>query len=300
MILILSTNQETTTNEVIKWLKALKKAFIRVHEDEIFDIKVCKNRIFLQSQRNNFFIEDITSVWYRRGGLQFIRKEYNNPSINAYMNETQYWLEDYVIKLLEAKKHINKQSNSHLNKLFVLDQAKKAGLKVPEYYLAENTDQLIVNKTITKSIAENIILKSVGNFPEGILYTSLVTEKEKKNFFITFFQEMIEKDFEVRAFYLNGKIWSTAIFSQNDKKTQIDHRKYNHETPNRNVRYNLSKEIEEKIHILMLQLDINCGSLDFIKTKNDFYFLEINPVGQFLGLSAICNYLLEKEIAEYL
>ncbi|MEN5309888.1 grasp-with-spasm system ATP-grasp peptide maturase [Chryseobacterium cucumeris] len=300
MILILSTNQETTTNEVIKWLKALNKAFIRVHEDEIFEIKVCKNRIFLQSQRNNFFIEDITSVWYRRGGLQFIRKEYNNPSINAYMNETQYWLEDYVIKLLEAKKHINKQSNSHLNKLFVLDQAKKAGLKVPEYYLAENTDQLIVNKTITKSIAENIILKSVGNFPEGILYTSLVTEKEKKNFFITFFQEMIEKDFEVRAFYLNGKIWSTAIFSQNDKKTQIDHRKYNHETPNRNVRYNLSKEIEEKIHILMLQLDINCGSLDFIKTKNDFYFLEINPVGQFLGLSAICNYLLEKEIAEYL
>jgi ATP-GRASP peptide maturase of grasp-with-spasm system len=300
MILILSTNQETTTNEVIKWLKALGKAFIRIQEDEIFEIKVCENRIFLQSQRNNFFIEDITSVWYRRGGLQFIRKEYNNPSINAYMNETQYWLEDYVIKLLEAKKHINKQSNNHLNKLFVLDQAKKAGLKVPEYYLAENTEQLIVNKTITKSIAENIILKSVGDFPEGILYTSLVTEKEKKNFFITFFQEMVEKDFEVRAFYLNGKIWSTAIFSQNDKKTQLDHRKYNHETPNRNVRYNLSKDIEEKIHILMLQLDINCGSLDFIKNKNDFYFLEINPVGQFLGLSAICNYLLEKEIAEYL
>jgi hypothetical protein len=50
----------------------------------------------------------------------------------------------------------------------------------------------------------------------------------------------------------------------------------------------------------MQQLNINCGSLDFIKNKNDFYFLEINPVGQFLGLSAICNYLLEKEIAEYL
>lgn len=300
MILILSTNQETTTNEVIKWLKALGKAFIRIHEDEIFEIKEYQKRIFLKSQRHSFFIDDITSVWYRRGGLQFIRKEYDNPSINAYMNETQYWLEDYVIKTLETKKHINKQSNCHLNKLLVLEQAKKAGLKVPEYYLAENTDQLIVNKTITKSIAENIILKSVDNFSEGILYTSLVIEKEKENFFITFFQEMIEKDFEVRAFYLDGKIWATAIFSQNDKKTQIDHRKYNHEMPNRNVRYNLPKEIEEKIHTLMQQLNINCGSLDFIKNKNDFYFLEINPVGQFLGLSAICNYLLEKEIAEYL
>ncbi|PWW19536.1 MULTISPECIES: grasp-with-spasm system ATP-grasp peptide maturase [unclassified Chryseobacterium] len=300
MILILSANQETTTNEVIKWLKALGKPFIRIHEDEIFEITAHQNRIFLQSQRNSFYIEDISSVWYRRGGLQFRRKEYKNPSINAHMNETQYWLEDYVIKMLEMKKHINKQSNSHLNKLLVLEKAKKVDLKVPSYYLAENTEQLIVNKTITKSIAENIILKSVGGFSEGILYTSLVTEKERENFFITFFQEMIEKDFEVRAFYLHGKIWATAIFSQNDKKTQLDHRKYNHEVPNRNVRYNLPREIEEKIHILMQELDINCGSLDLIKAKNDFYFLEINPVGQFLGLSAICNYALEKEIAEYL
>ncbi|MDR6460851.1 ATP-GRASP peptide maturase of grasp-with-spasm system [Chryseobacterium vietnamense] len=300
MILILSANQETTTNEVIKWLKALDKAFIRVHEDDIFEIKVYQNKLLLQSQRNCFFIEDITSVWYRRVGLQFMRKEYDNPSINSYMNETQYWLEDYVIKMLETKRHINKQSNSHLNKLLVLEQAKNIGLKVPKYYLAENTDQLIVNKTITKSIAESIILKSVGDFSEGILYTSLITEKERENFFITFFQEMIEKDFEVRAFYLHGKIWATAIFSQNDKKTQLDHRKYNHEVPNRNVRYNLPREIEEKIHILMQELDINCGSLDFIKAKNDFYFLEINPVGHFLGLSAICNYTLEKEIAEYL
>ncbi|KFE97284.1 grasp-with-spasm system ATP-grasp peptide maturase [Chryseobacterium luteum] len=300
MILILSANQETTTNEVIKWLKAMKKTFIRVHEDEIFEIKVYQKRIFLQSQRNTFFVDDITSIWYRRGGLKFTRKSYDNSSLDMYMDETQHWLEDYVIKMLESKKHINKQSNNHINKLWVLEQAKKAGLKVPEYYLAENTDQVIPNKTITKSIAENIILKSVGSFSEGILYTSVVVEKESESFFITFFQEKIEKDFEIRTFYLNGKCWSIAIFSQSDKKTQTDFRKYNYEKPNRNVRYNLPKEIEEKTHVLMQILDINCGSIDFIKRGNDFYFLEINPVGQFLGLSSICNYSLEKEIADYL
>lgn len=50
----------------------------------------------------------------------------------------------------------------------------------------------------------------------------------------------------------------------------------------------------------MSRLDLNCGSFDFIKNKDQYYFLEINPVGQFLGLSKICNYSLEKEIAEYL
>lgn len=64
--------------------------------------------------------------------------------------------------------------------------------------------------------------------------------------------------------------------------------------------YCLPKNIEQKIHLLMQSLDLNSGSLDFIKSGSKYYFLEVNPVGQFLGMSVLCNYLLEKEIAEYL
>lgn len=45
MILIFSNNQEITTNEVIKWFIALGKPFIRVHEDEFFEIKVLNRKI---------------------------------------------------------------------------------------------------------------------------------------------------------------------------------------------------------------------------------------------------------------
>ncbi|SQB45601.1 ATP-GRASP peptide maturase, grasp-with-spasm system [Chryseobacterium jejuense] len=50
----------------------------------------------------------------------------------------------------------------------------------------------------------------------------------------------------------------------------------------------------------MQSLDLNCGSLDLLKSGDKYYFLEVNPIGQFLGLSLICNYSLEKEIACYL
>lgn len=300
MILILSQNQETTTNEVIKWLSLMNKKFIRVHEDEIFEIKINKKRIFIESQRNLFFLDDITSVWYRRGGLRFSRIQYKNPSINNHMDETQYLLEDYVLKTLESKRYINKQSNNHLNKLSNLEEAKKVGLNVPKYFLAENTKEVILNKTVTKSIAENIILDSFYEDSDGIIYTSIITQEEDNDFFITFFQEKIEKDFEIRSFYLNGNTWSTAIFSQNDEQTKIDFRKYDHNKPSRNVKYNLPKHIEEKTHNLMQRLDLNCGSIDFIKSGDRYYFLEVNPIGQFLGLSAVCNYSLEKEIAKFL
>ncbi|MCQ9639902.1 grasp-with-spasm system ATP-grasp peptide maturase [Chryseobacterium sp. WG14] len=300
MILIISQNQEITTTEVIKWLLKMGKPFIRVHEDEVFKIKTKEKRIYLESQRNSFFIDDITSIWYRRGGLVFEHLQYKNESINLNMNEYQHWLEDYVRKTLESKKHINKESNSDVNKLLVLKQAQKFGLDVPAYFLADTTDGVQLEKTIIKTIGGNPRVENITKDSTGMMYTSVVKEYEDASFFVTFFQEKIEKDFEIRSFYLNGTLWSTAIFSQNDEQTKIDFRKYNNQKPNRNVPYQLPKDVEDKIHLLMQSLDLNCGSLDFIKSGNKYYFLEVNTVGQFLGSSVICNYSLEKEIADYL
>nr|WP_315031255.1 grasp-with-spasm system ATP-grasp peptide maturase [uncultured Chryseobacterium sp.] len=300
MILIISKNQEITTTEVIKWLLKMGKDFIRVHEDEVFDIKTKEKKIYIESYRNSFFIDDITSVWYRNGGLNFKRLRYENESIHLNMNEYQHWLEDYIRKTLESKRHINKESNSDVNKLLVLEQAQKAGLDVPHYFLADNTNEVKLHETIIKTIGGNPRAENIIKDSTGIMYTAVVEEAQNENFFITFFQEKIEKDFEIRSFYLNGKVWSTAIFSQNDEQTKIDFRKYNHKKPNRNVPYQLPRNIEEKIHLLMLSLDLNCGSLDLIKRKDTIYFLEVNAIGQFLGPSVMCNYLLEKEIANYL
>ncbi|WP_263602910.1 hypothetical protein [Chryseobacterium sp. PET-29] len=74
MILIISENNERTTNEVIRWLISFGKKFIRVHEDEIFTIRIKEKRIYIESNRNCFFIDEITHVWYRRGGLKLQEK----------------------------------------------------------------------------------------------------------------------------------------------------------------------------------------------------------------------------------
>ncbi|MCT2407032.1 grasp-with-spasm system ATP-grasp peptide maturase [Chryseobacterium antibioticum] len=300
MILIISQNNEITTTEVIKQLIAMDKKFIRVHEDEVFEIKTLNKRIVLESGRNRFFLDEIKSVWYRRGGLVFKRLKYANRSIHLNMNETQHWLEDYVRKTLESKKHINRESNSDVNKLIVLDKAKEIGLDVPEYYLAENTRDTKIGNTIIKTITGNAMLDEIRKNSGGFMYTSVVEEHEDGDFFITFFQEKIEKDFEIRTFYLNGKCWSMAIFSQNDEQTKVDFRKYNAVKPNRNIPYNLPTPVEEKVHQLMKSLDLNSGSIDFIKKGDQHYFLEINPIGQFTGMSNTCNYSLEQKIADYL
>jgi ATP-GRASP peptide maturase of grasp-with-spasm system len=278
----------------------MRKKFIRINETEIFDIKIFEKRILLESQKCKFYLDEITSVWYRRGGLRFRNYKYNNKAIDLYMDETQYWIQDYVNNVLETKRHINKQTTNRVNKLTVLDKAVECGLDVPYYFLAENMNDVNLNETITKSINQNVILENIQKDLDAIIYTNVIEEIVEGNFFISFFQQKIEKDFEIRSFYLAGKIWSFAIFSQNDKQTEIDFRRYNNKNPNRNVGFKLPLHIEIKIHKLMVSLDLNCGSLDFIKKDNKYYFLEVNPVGQFAGLSSICNYYLTREIASYL
>jgi ATP-GRASP peptide maturase of grasp-with-spasm system len=135
--------------------------------------------------------------------------------------------------------------------------------------------------------------------------TTEITECELENipekFYPSLFQELIEKKYELRVFYLEEICYSMAIFSQNDKQTSVDFRNYNHTKPNRRIPYNLPIEIKLKVVALMKDLNLETGSIDFIvTTSGDYIFLEVNPVGQFGMTSYPCNYYLEKKVAEYL
>lgn len=121
------------------------------------------------------------------------------------------------------------------------------------------------------------------------------------DFFPSLIQQQLDKAYELRIFYLHGNYYSMAIFSQSDQQTCVDFRKYNDKKPNRTVPFCLPSCIEEKIKCFMMTMNLNSGSIDMIVTKkNDYVFLEVNPVGQFGMVSGPCNYRLEKEIATYL
>lgn len=114
-------------------------------------------------------------------------------------------------------------------------------------------------------------------------------------------QEKIDKAYELRIFYLCGEIFGMAIFSQSIDQTRVDFRKYNWEKPNRYEPVSVPKELKDKIKLLMNVLKLNTGSLDFIKAKDgNYYFLEINPTGQFGMMEGPCNYPLHKRVAQVL
>jgi glutathione synthase/RimK-type ligase-like ATP-grasp enzyme len=92
-----------------------------------------------------------------------------------------------------------------------------------------------------------------------------------------------------------------AIFSQNDEKTIVDWRNYNHDRPNRKIPFKLPLEVENNIRKFIKASGLNTGAIDMVVTKGRKYvFLECNPNGQISMVSEHCNYFIEKYIADYL
>ena len=307
-------------NEVIDWL---------LHKGEEIDFLAGQDffengndwSIFLNNGEDkvSFGVPLKSSVWFR--GFLNHRNHFHNAfkdlnSSNDNLNELRRRVGQETSKVtgqiysqFDKNYQLPKFSSLKIDKFSILKKAKSIGLNVPNSLITNSKKELkkFINDyvdAISKPLHESIFFKnddSVVFFDTKMVTPDILDTLEGNNFFPSFFQTYVEKDIELRIFYIEGDFFSMAIFSQLDAKTKLDFRNYNNENPNRNVPYLLPKSIEQKLHQLMVELDLNTGSIDMIKTpEKEYIFLEVNPTGQFGFTSKPCNYYLEEKMADTL
>ena len=327
MILIFSNYLDHSTIHVTDWLLYNEAKFKRVDGTDFKNFEVPLETI-LTNEGTLIKIDDIDlpsikSVWYRRwlnyneifadelGGIQ---TDTVNDSANIKRHLVIEMRKSYnsLFRFLEKSDQINvlpKFSSASVDKMAVLEYAVQFGLNVPPTIICNTKKALQAfkkkyQKIINKPISEVTHYREsadIRKYVRTIILDDSALQEFDDEFFPSLFQQYIEKQLEIRSFYLDGKFYSMAIFSQLDDKTSIDFRNYNREHPNRNVPFKLPLNIEDKLLRLMEKLDLQTGSIDLILDKKDeFHFLEVNPIGQFGMTSYPCNYYLEKKIAEYL
>lgn len=247
--------------------------------------------------------------------LEFEKEIFNKNIIPHLSNEYSY-LRNAIYSSIEnedvKKLGNNRFAQSSINKIEVLNLAQKCKLDIPATLITNSKSDLNFfikryKKIITKAISVSLVfqMEKANQIEEYGNYTEEITEESIKNipdtFFYSLFQEKLDKEIEIRVFFLDHKCYSMAIFSQLNSQTNVDFRKCTTTVRNRFVPYQLPKILESRIKELMKNLDLNTGSIDMVKTKdNRFVFLEVNPVGQYGMTSVPCNYYIDKKIAEYL
>jgi ATP-GRASP peptide maturase of grasp-with-spasm system len=324
MICIFSTTRDQTTTEVMRWLSYLGvKDVLRINSDDTaandrdIEFNLDQNTLSFRDDGRLIRLSEIEAVWYRKGRHwlcnQFLETNFRgHPKFAAYLEKKiageQLRLSEYLHFMIEtAVPVLGSSTRSELNKLLVLHAANEVGLLTPAFHISNSKASIIAaiaqKPSITKPITDVLYLFDTEHANTGYYsYTEALAlsalDQLPDRLSPSFVQEQILKRFDVRVFFLDGRFYAMAIFSQRDEQTRVDFRRYNDAKPNRTVPLKLSSDLEEKIARLFASLNLNTGSVDFVvDLQGRFFFLEINPVGQFSMVFNPCNYFLEKQVA---
>lgn len=331
-VLIFSEKDEPTTDSVLEWLDYYEQPYCRINTEDTVDLHSLQLtsqgfvfKLFINGQYT-LSSPQIKSFWYRRGRVklrELAQEIFQKTTLQQEITqEIQRQLSAELRKLnslvyhhLEHKeKSIGKFSNANNNKLIHFQIANSIGLNTPDTYVCAHKKEIKrilaaqpQSTLVTKAISDATILntKEGEDFIAYFMYTTIVDKENMgqlpNKFFPSLLQEKLEKRYELRIFYVKGEFYPMAIFSQNDPQTRVDFRDYNYKKPNRWVPFKLPVPIRDRLQRLMDTLELNTGSIDMIVTPDyKYYFLEVNPVGQFGMVSHPCNYYLERRVAQML
>ena len=173
--------------------------------------------------------------------------------------------------------------------MFQLMRAKEIGFTIPETLVTNDRQKL---KSFYLSKRNGLVIKPlnqnrvIDGEHQKLIFTNRLTDHQVNNledFDLTpaIFQEWVPKQYELRVTVVGDSVFSAAVESQKDIETVVDWRRK--KLPFK--KYQLPKEVEGKCVELVRSLNLSFGAIDLIRAESgDYFFLEINPNGQWVWI----------------
>lgn len=301
MILVITSIEDVHADFVIPKLHNLGVEVCRFHPDNflsennlsfIFQDKIAWHLTTL----NNEFIDfsKISAIYYR--------KPSSPKSLTSTVAEMQEFCEaesGYFIRAflgylssLANVKWINNHQKIRLaeNKPLQFTIAKNIGLTMPKTIITNNPS-LAYEFYLNQS--KNIVLKALvgkGLPNKKLFYTTRLGKNLKRNDFdsvkttATYFQEFIEKAYDIRIVVVESSIFSVKIESQEFIESSTDFRATSYKNLKHSI-IDLPAPLKKYLLKLVKSFGLVHAEIDMCVTKDDQYiFFEINPNGQWLWL----------------
>jgi len=247
-------------------------------------------------------------VFARRHTLTFQNLDFknDNPIFQQFLYNESLDINNYVCNYISTstKYCLGSLIFSRLNKLTQLKCAASVGFEIPDTKIVNNIHHPMFDyNCITKPVSDVF----VESFDDNCYYSGGVVNTRSnmlnRDFaFPSLIQKEIKKELEIRVFFFENNFFSIARMPKIGKYcTKVDWRDYNQDYDSmRFFPIDLDLSIKNKLMDLSKLLNINTGSFDLIFSKGKYYFLEVNPHGQFGFVGSIGNFNIEKQIAVHL
>lgn len=271
-----------------------------------------KSSIFLELNDEIIPFDKIGAIWNRRDFTINYSDNEIDPETH-YINSQKSILVNSLLKYMDDKVPcMNKiQSNWLANSKYLQSEiARASGLLCPETFQGGSVD--LAHQFLEKSVNHKTCIKALeaihlkrGNDTYAH-YTSIFEPKSKDQLASIrscpiVLQKFIEKDYEIRATVIGNEVFSASIDTKKaSDDAKIDWRHYDWaNTPYLPI--DLPLKIKESLIEINRELKLVYGAYDLIKTKEgEYYFLEVNPQGQWLWIEDLTALPISKTIAKWL
>ena len=324
MILIITNKEDVHPNPVIEILSRKDIPFFRLNAEALLtdyefawwnDSRGCDFRI--RCTRNGLEARgsEITAIWDRRPEQPKELPVKSTPEIDKHNIEEALgflvFLRYYLKDILSIGSIAGDRPAA--SKMLQYRVAHQVGFSLPEscysnrkedvLRLAAEYDSLILKPIESNDIWDETQMQDYVFYSQKVPSASLDdVPDEAFSQTVTFAQNYVEKDFELRITVVGDKVFACKIDSQklSDDTGKIDWRQgYKHGM--KQTAFDLPENIARKCREYLGHLDLNFGCFDFIVTPSgDYVFLECNPNGQWLWVEDTTGLKISEAITDFL
>lgn len=305
--LVLSNTYDFSTDLVCHELKQRNKAYLRLNRDRFADYRILYSLdddalvVEISTQQFRISTDHLHAIYFR--APVFLRGTGKPYTIEEqlYRNQWSSFIRNLVV--FDKAVWINHPAATYLaeNKLYQLKIARSVGLQVPVTYVGN-----MLPRTLESGV--EYIVKSLDAalfFEQGqelFTYSSAITGDELRQAEIqdapVILQECLKNKTDLRITVIGDKLFSTAITCDGNG-IEGDWRKHER----KNLTYTnvvLPDDIRNGITELMAKLNLHFGGVDLAFANGKYYFIEVNPTGEWGWLTQVASLPLHKEIVNYM
>ncbi|WP_228001458.1 MvdC/MvdD family ATP grasp protein [Nocardia australiensis] len=228
-------------------------------------------------------LDDVRSVWWRRphparvpAGVRADDDAYRQAECDGFIQGMLWsipanWINDPGADRMAARKIVQLQT------------AQRAGFAIPETLITNDPDEA---RSFVESRSGAVVYKRTGTGRAEFAETRIITRTDFGRLpsirsSPTTFQDYVEAVYDLRVVWVDGVAWTVRIDSQAGVG-RVDSRL---DTSVDFVPDSLPASVSKSMAMLMGALGLSFGVLDLrLGIDGEYYFLEVNPQGQFAYL----------------
>jgi glutathione synthase/RimK-type ligase-like ATP-grasp enzyme len=276
------------------------------HMNHLQKISVNEDSFELTDESGNtVHSKDIKGVWHRKAwGIpvpEELDEEYRKIFLSGYAN-----LRYNLITVLENIPWINPYENERKidgNKMLQLKTAKENHLAVPKTIFSNDEEKITAffhefcnGKAVAK--LHSLTAKTMNG--ENLISTMIIEEDTLQHiadimYCPMIFQPYIDKEYELRIVYIAGDFFTGKINNSDNADWRVAQGNYIWSA------YKLPENIKAGLASMMQEMGLYIGAIDMIRGKDgEYYFLEVNPQGEWGMLQKELGFPIAERIADNL